>query len=234
MAALPWDQALRALGVDPAAPVPAADARALDARGFVVLPAVMAPADIEALHALCDGGNMRLERLDGGHGALLRLLCHSRLLGAVWHVLRRPFALGGVAFRDPRPGFGAQGLHVDSAAVSAWPESRVVTAIAMIDAMDEENGPTRVVPGTHAQRRAIPKRLTDPAAHADGEERVTGAAGAVLVMNGHLWHSGTRNRSERHRRVVQLSFFRRATESAGTPRVAVELDAPAPLRAVLA
>jgi ectoine hydroxylase-related dioxygenase (phytanoyl-CoA dioxygenase family) len=45
----------------------------------------------------------------------------------------------------------------------------------------------------HCSRSATPE-----------ERRILGAAGSLLVFNGHLWLGGTRNDSASPRRVVQM------------------------------
>ncbi len=50
------------------------------------------------------------------------------------------------------------------------------------------------------------KAFADPESHHPEETIVIARAGSVLVINGHLWHSGTRNRSRGPRRVVQCVF----------------------------
>ena len=41
------------------------------------------------------------------------------------------------------------------------------------------------------------------------EVKVTGKAGSVAVINGHIWHGGTRNESGAPRRVLHLAIGRR-------------------------
>jgi ectoine hydroxylase-related dioxygenase (phytanoyl-CoA dioxygenase family) len=41
------------------------------------------------------------------------------------------------------------------------------------------------------------------------EIKVTGKAGSVAVINGHIWHGGTRNESGEPRRVLHLAMARR-------------------------
>lgn len=40
-------------------------------------------------------------------------------------------------------------------------------------------------------------------AHHPNEVTVTGPSGSALILNGHLWHSGTHNVSDGPRRAVQ-------------------------------
>ena len=75
----------------------------------------------------------------------------------------------------------------------------------MLDDFTPENGATRMVPRSHAWRR-----LPEPgnAAPLPGEELVTGKAGTVVVMNAHMWHGGTANRTDRPRRAMHVYYTR--------------------------
>ena len=55
----------------------------------------------------------------------------------------------------------------------------------------------------------ILERFADPASRHPDERIIAAKAGSVLVFNGHLWHSGTTNKSSRSRRVVQCLFVGR-------------------------
>jgi ectoine hydroxylase-related dioxygenase (phytanoyl-CoA dioxygenase family) len=129
--------------------------------------------------------------------------------------------------RNPSKGEGQQPLHSDVPRVhpNDW---RAVNSMVMLDDMTLDNGPTRVVPGSHkwsplnvpevnlaevthqeidaATRPRVP---ADPWAPYPGEVYLTGKAGSVGVINGCLWHSGTRNRSGAPRRVLHLAIARR-------------------------
>ena len=81
----------------------------------------------------------------------------------------------------------------------------MATALWLLDDFTADNGATRVVPGSH-RKGAVPKSFADPERHHPDETIVIACAGSVLVINGHLWHSGTRNRARGPRRVVQCVF----------------------------
>jgi Phytanoyl-CoA dioxygenase (PhyH) len=189
--------------------------RALDERGYLVLPGAVA-ADVlgrlrSAFDRACEAegippnGTRHPRGLIDAEPAFAGFLTHPPLLAAVRHILRAPFRLG-VAGRDPLPGYGQQGLHIDCVDPGPPAPYLAVTALGLIDAFTEENGATRVVPGSHRARRPPPKGFADPASRHPDQVVVTAPAGSVLVFNGHLWHSGTRNRSGGHRRAVQCSL----------------------------
>jgi ectoine hydroxylase-related dioxygenase (phytanoyl-CoA dioxygenase family) len=131
------------------------------------------------------------------------------VLVAIHHIPRRPFRLSQFGGRDPFPGYGQQGVHADwmprASNESAW----VVTAIWMLDDFTKDNGATRIVPGTHRLAGQVPKAIADPGGRHPDELIVTGAEGSVLLFNGHLWHSGTRNNSQSSRRAFQSVFWAR-------------------------
>ena len=62
---------------------------------------------------------------------------------------------------------------------------------------------------TDAQPEDKPLIPADPKAAYPGEVRVTGKAGSVAVINGHIWHGGTRNESGASRQVLHLAIGRR-------------------------
>jgi ectoine hydroxylase-related dioxygenase (phytanoyl-CoA dioxygenase family) len=210
------DEVLASLGASPRS-MTQAQRLALDEGGYLVIPSVVGSAVLDGLRSTFDraceqqgiraGGTRHPAGLIDQDPGFLAFVKHPSVLAAVWHVLGRPFRLGGAAGRDPLPGHGHQGLHIDC--VDPGPSSpfQVVSALGLIDALTSDNGATRVVPGTHRLRRPPPKSFAGPASRHPGQIIVSAPAGSVLVFNGHLWHGGTVNRSQSHRRVLQCSFF---------------------------
>jgi hypothetical protein len=233
-------EALAALGVGP---LTAEQRRALDEDGFFVVPDVLTPEEVAEMRAEWDrlrgiegelGGHEvhiepgapRLSNLFNKSAAFDRCLACGPTMAAAHYLLGeiRVYSLNG---RDPLKGQGQQPLHSDVPRVHAadW---RVVNSMVMLDDMTPDNGPTRVVPGSHRwvpinvpdvnmaevteikvtpeDRAIMPK---DPTAPHPKEVRVTGRAGSVAVINGHIWHGGTRNESGARRRVLHLAIGRR-------------------------
>lgn len=127
------------------------------------------------------------------------------VVDAVRYIIGRDFGLQSCGGRDPLPGFGQQGLHADWRPRAAWEPNHAATALWLLDDYTPDNGATRLVPGSH-RKGAVPKSFADPERHHPGEKLVVARAGSVLVFNGHLWHSGTRNRSRASRRVLQCQY----------------------------
>jgi ectoine hydroxylase-related dioxygenase (phytanoyl-CoA dioxygenase family) len=132
------------------------------------------------------------------------------LLEYVRHVLGPDIKLSSLNARsaDPNTDVG-QPLHVD---MSAIPDERgywVCNTVWMLDDFTLENGPTRMVPGSHTWRQRPQDVLADPLAPHPQEVTLTGKAGTVAVMNAHLWHGGTANRSAKPRLAMHAFYCRR-------------------------
>ena len=194
----------------------------LDRDGYVVFPDLIDADWLEPLKAAFDseyenGGRSRVNESGTRHvddlvnrGAVFEgIYTHPRVLAAVHHVLRDEFRVGQVGGRDPLPGYGQQGLHADWTARAKGEPFRIVTTICLLDDFTAENGATRVVPGTHHLLSPPPKSFANPSSRHPQQEVIVAQAGSILVFNGHLWHSGTANKSTRSRRVVQCSFVGR-------------------------
>ena len=196
---------------------------ALDRDGYVVLPSVIEAGWLERLRAafetgcekdghapvVKESGTRHVNDLANGDPVFQGVYTHPRVLAAVYHVLRDAFRVGQIGGRDPLPGFGQQGLHADWTARSKGEPFRIVTTIWLLDDFTNENGATRLVPGTHQMLGQPPKSFADPASRHPDQRIIVARAGSVLVFNGHLWHSGMTNRSTLHRRVVQCLFVGR-------------------------
>ncbi len=120
---------------------------------------------------------------------------------------REPTAFSAV-MRNPVGPTAQQALHVDWAGPVAPGHDQQAQAMFFLDDVTADNGPTRLVPGSHRSGSIPPKNLSDPRARHRDEECITGPAGNVLVFSSHLWHSGTGNSSSRPRRVITVTYRR--------------------------
>ena len=181
-------------------------------------------------------GARRISNIFNKSDAFDRLLEIPQVLSAA-HYLLGEIKLHGANLRDPVKGYGQQGLHVDVPKKFAgdwW----VVNAMIMFDPMTRDNGPTRVVPGSQHwapinvpyvnQADWEPKPLSaeekarvpaDFDAPYPGEVHVTAPAGAAIICNSSMWHSGTRKTGDAHRRMLHLTYTRR-----DLPQQLVQLD----------
>jgi ectoine hydroxylase-related dioxygenase (phytanoyl-CoA dioxygenase family) len=112
-------------------------------------------------------------------------------------VLGPKFKLSSLNVRsaDPHNGIG-QPLHADAGAIADEQGYWVANSVWMIDDFTEQNGPIRVVPGSHRWNKLPHQIMDDPAASHPQERVITGKAGTVVVMNAHAWHGGTENHTD--------------------------------------
>ena len=204
-----------------------AQERQLDVDGFVVLENVMGTELLEALRAriwqLFDeegeraGQEFRTEEhahrlanlVDKGE-VFRRAIALAPVLACVRHVLGGELKLSSLNARsaDPASDVG-QPLHVD---MSALPDERgnwVCNTVWMLDDFTPDNGATRMIPGSHTWGTRPQDVLEDPMAPHPQEVLLTGKAGTIAVMNAHMWHGGTANRSAAPRLAMHAFYCRR-------------------------
>lgn len=136
------------------------------------------------------------------------LYTHPKVLSAVAGVLDGDVMLTTLDLRSPHPGRGHQAMHVD-APVVAEGEYLLCSTAWLFDDMTEENGPTRIVPGSHRFGKDPQDVMDDPNETHPDEIHVHAPAGSAVVFNLHMWHGGTLNRSQRPRRVIHAAYSRR-------------------------
>jgi ectoine hydroxylase-related dioxygenase (phytanoyl-CoA dioxygenase family) len=205
----------------------APEQRRLDEDGFLVLEAFMGAELLNTLRRRVaelfaaegdragsefkpEPGCLRLANLVDKGEVFRHIITRPRLLECIAHVLGPAFKLSSLNARSVPPGgAGGQQLHCD---MSALPDDKgywVCNSVWMLDDFTAENGALRAVPGSHRSGRLPREALADPAAQHPDEILVTGRAGTVAVMNAHLWHGGTANRSTSPRTAVHAFFCRR-------------------------
>lgn len=220
--------------------------RSLDENGYFIVPDVLTTSQCQAIseafdrHTAAEASNpsvvvdaeegaTRLSDLFNKSTVFDPVLSIRSVLGASQYLLGE-FKLHGANMREPHGGHGHQPLHSDvrKSSVNDW---RLVNALICIDDMDDSNGPTRIVPGSHrwphlnvpepnleeweqhAGRNGdygdMSRFPEDPLAPYPGEILLNAPKGAMVVCNASLWHGGTANVSGRHRRMLHLTYARR-------------------------
>jgi len=200
-----------------------ADRHQLDEQGYLILPGLMTPTLLDALRRRVDElmaeegdragsefktepGAHRLANLVNKGEIFQRIMLMPEVLGAMACVLGPKFKLSSLNFRAADPHSESdQPLHADSGAIANEQGYWVCNSVWMLDDFTPENGATRMVPGSHRWRRLPPPEMFS--AHPE-EQLVTGQAGTVAIMNAHMWHGGTANRTSRPRRALHVYYTR--------------------------
>lgn len=201
--------------------------RQLDEQGYVLLDNVMGTALLTELRTRIlelyeeEGEQAGREFKTEAHATRLanlvdkgevfrRAIVLPEMLTCVRHVLGEEIKLSSLNARSADPGSDeGQPLHVDMGAI---PDERgywVCNTVWMLDDFTAENGATRMVPGSHTWQTRPQDVLVDPMAPHPDEVLLIGKAGSVAVMNAHMWHGGTANRTAAPRLAMHAFYCRR-------------------------
>jgi ectoine hydroxylase-related dioxygenase (phytanoyl-CoA dioxygenase family) len=200
--------------------------RRLDALGYVVLDDFMEPELLEGLRRhveelLVEEGeragsefkqepqSRRLANLVDKGEIFRQAIAAPETLQYVGHVLGPEFKLSSLNFRSANPHSDwVQPLHADMGAIPDEKGYWVCNTIWLLDDFTLKNGATRAVPGSHLWGKLPNDVLANPAAGHPQEVLVTAKAGAVVIMNAHVWHGGTANTTSCHRRAMHAFYTR--------------------------
>jgi hypothetical protein len=197
--------------------------RQLDELGYLVLPGFMPPSMLAELRDRVETlwaqegddagaefrpepGTRRLANLVDKGAIFAEVVSMPKVLECIEHVIGQDYKLSSLNARSTNPNNGeSQPWHCDVGAIADERGYWVCNTVWMLDDFTAENGATRMVPRSHTWRRL-------PGAGNTGslpdEALVTGEAGTVVVMNAHMWHGGTANRTDRCRRALHGFYTR--------------------------
>jgi len=118
------------------------------------------------------------------------LYTHEKVLSAIRAVIGEQFKLSSLNYRAAKPGLGLQKLHVDYG--NSVPDGiyKVCNTIWLLDDFTENNGATRIVPGTHKSNVLPQDALENTEETHPDEIKIIAPAGSVFVFNSHVWHGG--------------------------------------------
>jgi len=200
--------------------------RQLDAQGYLALKTFMSPDLLHTLRQRVDAlfleegdeagaefkqepGARRLANLVDKGAIFEQIIALPEILDSVRHVLGPEFKLSSLNARSANPHSDCrQPLHADMAAVRDENGYWVCNTVWMLDDFTSENGAIRMVPGSHRWSQLPQEVLPDPLAPHPQEILLTGAAGTVVIMNAHMWHGATANRTGGLRRAVHGFYCR--------------------------
>ena len=137
------------------------------------------------------------------HGKLYeRIPVHDSVLPIVERLLDRGCLVSSLSSIAIQPGETAQPLHADDQLIPL-PRPHpplIVNSMWAITDFTDENGATRLVPGSHLHDHAPPLGAAADTIPA------TMTRGSVLVYHGSLWHGGGANRSAARRVGVAMNY----------------------------
>ena len=198
----------------------------LDEKGYLVLQDLMGAELLEAVQKrveelFAQEGSLagsefkqepkarRLANLVNKGEVFERAIATPEVLECMAYVLGPRFKLSSLNVRAADPFSDcSQPLHADSAAVADDHGYWVCNSVWMLDDFTTENGAIRMVPRSHQWRRLPQDALADPVAAHPREQLLTGRAGTVVVMNAHMWHGATANRTGLPRRAMHAFYTR--------------------------
>jgi ectoine hydroxylase-related dioxygenase (phytanoyl-CoA dioxygenase family) len=149
--------------------------------------------------------SVRVLHLLDQHRAFERMVDHRTVRGLVSSVLGEQYLLSSLSANISLPGSESMGIHNDLMAVlpEPWLSPYGTNLFICLDDMDEENGATRYLPGSH--------RFTTNDMASDGDlgrtVPIPATAGSVVAMDGRLWHTSGANWSTDRPRRILIAFY---------------------------
>lgn len=194
--------------------------------GWVTVPGVFTGPQLDSLRqgldtaleaARAEGQILFREGVDVNDRSVrvLHLLDHDPAFGAmvehrtvrdlVSSVLGDQYLLSSLSANISLPGSESMGIHNDLMAVlpEPWLAPYGTNLFICLDDMDEENGATRYLPGSH-------RFTTNEMASDDDLGRtvpIPASAGSIVAMDGRLWHTSGANRSADRPRRILIAFY---------------------------
>src|SRR5581483_2853747 len=145
--------------------------------------------------------NQRLWMLVNKGRPFRDLVLHPLAEAFMTPLLGKDFILSSLTANIARPGGTPMYLHCDQGYIDFWTPKPVVANVAwMLDDFTDENGGTRLVPGSHLEPE---RRMYAPGDTVAAE----GPAGAALVFDGRLFHGTGANRTAGGERHAILSYY---------------------------
>lgn len=203
-----------------------AQLRQLREEGFCIFPEVLSPQELDrAREGLARGvaqvqaeagtayderldpnaSNQRVYNLPAVDPVFIDLLRRDDALGATRELLGQNVLVSNFTANVALPGSGSMKVHSDQALVipPPWLHPWACNVIWCLDDVDEENGATRYLPGSHEYRS-----FDDvPADAQDRTVAFSAPAGSFVLMEGRLWHTSGANVSKDRQRRLLFAYY---------------------------
>jgi fumagillin biosynthesis dioxygenase len=200
--------------------------RQVDEEGYCVLPSVIdraaaaaaRDASVGAAEQAAAGGypitwedldpkgrNIRIPDLLGYDPVFTQLVMHERVTSYVAALLGGDWVVSNFSGNIALPGSGSMNAHSDQSTVmpEPWLEQNCLNAIWCLDDVDEQNGATRYLPGSHKFTRFSEVPVNPKA----GMRPFEASAGSVIIMHGRMWHTSGENISTDRERCLLFALY---------------------------
>ena len=128
---------------------------------------------------------------------------HPAALTLLKAMIGWPILLSNISANITGPGGGEMVLHADQIYMpQPWSGVQGLNVMWCVDDFTDENGATRIVPGSHRLNRA-------PGPEEQGAQTVAleAPAGTMVVMEGRVWHKTGTNRTADRRRAGIFAWY---------------------------
>lgn len=149
--------------------------------------------------------NVRVFHLPEYDPLFVDLLLHPTALAIVQAVLGGNFIISNFTANIALPGSGSMKLHSDQALVvpPPWQQPWALNIIWCLTDVNERNGATRYVPGSHHYRT-----FEDLPSNAEQRTRAFEApAGSIVAMEGRVWHTSGCNMTNDEERAMLFGYY---------------------------
>jgi ectoine hydroxylase-related dioxygenase (phytanoyl-CoA dioxygenase family) len=149
--------------------------------------------------------NIRVFNLLDLSPLFIELIQHPTAIAWVHRVLSDGFLISNFTANVALPGSGSMVLHSDQSIVipEPWLTPQALNVIWCLDDVHEANGATRYLPDSHH----ITRRADLPGDAADRTVPFEAAAGAIIAMDGRLWHTSGANVTEHDERALLFGYY---------------------------
>lgn len=149
--------------------------------------------------------NIRIYNLPAVDPVFIELLQRNDALDAARAVLGENILISNFSANIALPGSGSMRLHSDQALVvpPPWPHAWAANVIWCLDDVNEANGATRYLPGSHhfQSLEEVPHGAMDRTI------AFSAPAGSFIVMEGRLWHTSGRNITANEQRRMLFAYY---------------------------